>query len=38
MSGVADIEQRAQDLGAVASVAKPIDVDVLLDVVRRYCA
>jgi CheY-like chemotaxis protein len=38
MSGAVDIEQRAQALGAVASVAKPIDVDVLLDVVKRYCA
>ena len=38
MSGAADIEQRAQALGAVATVAKPIDVNVLLDVVRRYCA
>lgn len=38
MSGAVDLEQRAQDLGAVASVAKPIDVDVLLDVVKRYCA
>src|SRR6476659_6424684 len=31
MSGAVDIEQRAQALGAVASVAKPIDVDVLLE-------
>jgi len=38
MSGAVDIEQRAQALGAVASVAKPIDVDVLLEVVKRYCA
>lgn len=38
MSGATDIEQRAQALGAVATVTKPIDVDVLLDVVRRYCA
>ncbi|HMD35700.1 MAG TPA: response regulator [Vicinamibacterales bacterium] len=38
MSGAIDIERRAQDLGAVASVAKPIDFDVLRDVVRRYCA
>ena len=38
MSGVVDLERRAQDLGAVASVAKPIDFDVLRDVVRRYCA
>src|SRR5262245_27178181 len=38
MSGATDIEHRAEALGAVASVAKPIDVDLLLNVVRRYCA
>jgi two-component system, chemotaxis family, chemotaxis protein CheY len=38
MSGAVDIEKRAEALGAVASVAKPIDFNVLLDVVRRYCA
>ena len=38
MSGAIDLERRAQDLGAVASVAKPIDFDLLRDVVRRYCA
>lgn len=38
MSGAADVEERAERLGAVASVAKPIDFDALLDVVRRYCA
>ena len=38
ISGVADAEQRAQDLGAVAMLTKPIDVDNLLAVVRRYCA
>jgi CheY-like chemotaxis protein len=38
MSGAGDIEQRARALGAVAAVAKPIDCDLLLDVVRRYCA
>jgi CheY-like chemotaxis protein len=37
MSGAVDIEQRAKALGAVASVAKPIDVELLLDIVRRYC-
>jgi two-component system, chemotaxis family, chemotaxis protein CheY len=37
MSGAADIEQRAVALGAVATVAKPIDVDLLMTVVRRYC-
>jgi CheY-like chemotaxis protein len=38
MSGAIDIEARAQALGAVATVAKPIDYDLLLNVVRRYCA
>jgi CheY-like chemotaxis protein len=38
MSGAVDIEERAQALGAVATVAKPIDHDWLLNVVRRYCA
>src|SRR5437764_652127 len=38
MSGATDIEQRAQALGAVATVTKPIDIDVLLEIVRRYCA
>jgi len=38
MSGATDIEQRAQALGAVAAVTKPIDVDLLMSVVRTYCA
>ena len=38
MSGAVDAEQRAQSLGAVATLTKPIDFDVLLKVVRRYCA
>jgi DNA-binding response OmpR family regulator len=38
MSGASDIEKRGQALGAVATVAKPIDFNELLDVVRRYCA
>jgi len=38
MSGAEDLEKRAQALGAVATVAKPINCDLLLDVVRRYCA
>jgi len=38
MSGATDAEQRARALGAVATLIKPIDVDRLLDVVRRYCA
>jgi DNA-binding response OmpR family regulator len=38
MSGAVNLEERARALGAVATVAKPIDIDVLLDVVKRYCA
>ena len=38
MSGASDLEQRAQALGAVATVTKPIDVGALMEIVRRYCA
>lgn len=38
MSGAIDAEQRAATLGAVATLTKPINFEVLLDVVRRYCA
>jgi two-component system, chemotaxis family, chemotaxis protein CheY len=38
MSGADDLEVRARDLGAVASLPKPIDVENLLEVVKRYCA
>jgi DNA-binding response OmpR family regulator len=38
MSGATDLEQRAEALGAVATLPKPIDCDELLAVVRRYCA
>lgn len=38
MSGAADLQQRAEALGAVAVLPKPIDFDALLDVVKRYCA
>jgi CheY-like chemotaxis protein len=38
ISGAVDADERAQALGAVAMLTKPIDFDVLLDVVRRYCA
>jgi hypothetical protein len=38
MSGAVDLEQRAQSLGAVASLAKPIDCEMLLEIVHRYCA
>jgi CheY-like chemotaxis protein len=37
MSGAVDLEQRARAMGAVAAVEKPVDCDVLLDVVQRYC-
>jgi CheY-like chemotaxis protein len=37
MSGATDLEQRAKALGAVAILAKPIDSDKVMDVVRRYC-
>lgn len=38
MSGAVDAAERAATLGAVATLTKPIDFDVLLDVVRRFCA
>jgi DNA-binding response OmpR family regulator len=38
MSGATDVVERSRHLGAVAIITKPIDFDVLLDVVRRYCA
>ena len=38
MSGATDLEQRAEAMGAVATLAKPLDVDVLMEVVKRYCA
>ena len=38
MSGAVDLEQRAEALGAVATVPKPIDCDALMNVVRKYCA
>ena len=38
MSGAIDLEQRARTMGAVATVAKPIDDDALMSVVRRYCS
>src|SRR5215471_16667320 len=37
MSGAVDLEQRAEALGAVATVPKPIDCDALMNVVRKYC-
>ena len=38
MSGAIDAQAHAETLGAVATLTKPIDLDVLLDVVRKYCA
>jgi CheY-like chemotaxis protein len=38
MSGAVDAETWAEQLGAVATLTKPIDFDRLLDVVKRYCA
>jgi two-component system cell cycle response regulator DivK len=38
MSGAADLEQRAEAMGAVATLSKPLDVDALIEVVKRYCA
>jgi DNA-binding response OmpR family regulator len=38
MSGATDLEQWAEAMGAVATIAKPLDIDILLGVVKRYCA
>ncbi len=38
MSGATDAAERAHTLGAVATLTKPIDLDALLAVVKRYCA
>jgi CheY-like chemotaxis protein len=38
MSGAIDLEERAIEMGAVAIVAKPINFDVLLDIVQRHCS
>ena len=38
MSGATDLQQRAEAMGAVATLAKPLDIDVLIEVVKRYCA
>ena len=38
MSGATDLEQRAHAMGAVATLSKPINVDNLIEVVKRYCA
>jgi DNA-binding response OmpR family regulator len=38
LSGATDAERHGEALGAVATVTKPIDLDRLLAVVKRYCA
>jgi DNA-binding response OmpR family regulator len=38
ISGAVDVDERAEALGAVATVHKPIDFDELIAIVRRYCA
>ena len=38
LSGATDAEEYGQRLGAVATLSKPNDFDMLLDVVHRYCA
>jgi CheY-like chemotaxis protein len=38
MSGATDLAQRAAALGAVAMLPKPLDVDELLQIVKKYCA
>jgi CheY-like chemotaxis protein len=38
MSGATDIVEKAKKLGAVATLTKPLDVERLLAVVKRYCA
>ena len=38
ISGAPDLQARAEGLGAVATLSKPIDVDVLTDVVQRHCS
>jgi len=37
ISGAVDAVERAKALGAVATLTKPLDLDVLLAVVKRYC-
>ena len=38
VSGSDDLARYAEELGAVATVTKPVDVNALLDVVHRHCA
>ena len=37
MSGAPDSEERAQGLGAVATLTKPLDFDALVRIARRHC-
>jgi DNA-binding response OmpR family regulator len=37
LSGATDVQRWAEELRAVATVPKPVDVDVLLRVVRSHC-
>lgn len=37
MSGAVDAAESSRALGAVATLAKPLDIDFLLQVVRQYC-
>ena len=37
-AGAIDLEQRAKALGAVATLPKPLNVDLVISVVKRYCA
>ena len=38
ISGATDLQQRAEAMGAVATLTKPLDIDMLMEVVKRYCA
>jgi CheY-like chemotaxis protein len=38
MSGASDVVERAQLLGAVATLTKPLDFEKVIAVVTRYCA
>jgi CheY-like chemotaxis protein len=38
MSGASDVVERAEALGAVATLMKPLDFEKLIAVVKRYCA
>ena len=38
ISGATDLQERAEAMGAVATLTKPLDIDALMEVVKRYCA